>query len=109
MDKEKETRDDRMLEEMQEREVRRLNLIMHGVEEPPDTVKVNRDRQELDRIKCDEIFRTMRARTKKEDLKFCRRLGEKGDRPRPMVIGLENEEEKRHVLFRAKNLVGTRR
>jgi hypothetical protein len=50
----------------------------------------------------------MRARTRKEDLRFCRRIGERGDEPRPIVIGLENEEEKRHILSRARDLKGTR-
>ncbi len=108
MDTEKENRDDKLMEELQEREVRRLNLVVHGVEEPPENIRINRDRQEMDRNKCDELFRTMRARTKKEDLKFCRRIGEKGQNPRPMVIGMENEEEKRHVLARSRNLLGTR-
>jgi hypothetical protein len=40
-------------------------------------------------------------------LRFCRRIGEKSAEPRPMVIGLETEEEKRHILARARNLQGT--
>ena len=108
MDTERENRDDRLMEEMQEREARRLNLVVHGVEEPPETVRVNSVRQEMDRSRCEELFRTMRARTKQEDLRFCRRIGEKGPNPRPMVIGLENEEEKRHILIRSRNLQGTR-
>jgi hypothetical protein len=40
-------------------------------------------------------------------LRFCRRIGEKGANPRPMIIGLETEEEKRHILGRARNLHGT--
>ncbi len=46
----------------------------------------------------------MKARTRKE---FCRRIGEKRTELRPIVIGLENEEEKRHILFRSKNLKWT--
>ena len=47
----------------------------------------------------------MKARTRKE---FCRRIGEKRTELRPIVIGLENEEEKRHLLFKARNLMGTK-
>ena len=108
MDREKDNRDDKVMEEMQEREARRLNLVVHGVEEPPESIRANRDRQEMDRCQCEELFRAMRARTKKEDLRFCRRIGEKGPHPRPMVIGLETEEEKRHILFRSRNLQNTR-
>ena len=108
MDRGTENRDEILYGEMQEREVRRLNLVLHGVVEPPETVRTARDRQELDRTKCEDIFTNMKARTKKEDIKFCRRIGEKRAEPRPLVIGLENEEEKRHLLFKARNLVGTK-
>jgi hypothetical protein len=83
---------------MQEREVRRMNLILHGVEEQPNDVKGNRERIERDKDRCKKIFLAMRARTRRDDIRFCRRIGERGDDPRPIVIGLENEEEKRHVL-----------
>jgi hypothetical protein len=93
---------------MQEREVRRMNLIIHGVEEQSNEVRGNRERIEKDKERCERIFVAMKARTRKEDIRFCRRIGERGDDPRPMVIGLENEEEKRHVLGRAKDLRNTR-
>jgi hypothetical protein len=100
-------REDRLCDEMQEREVRRMNLIIHGIEEQPERIKNNKERLELDKERCEQLFRTMKARTKKEDLRFCRRIGEKSVNPRPMVIGLETEEEKRHILARARNLQGT--
>jgi hypothetical protein len=100
-------REDRLCDEMQEREVRRMNLIIHGIEEPPERVKINRERLEIDKSRCEQLFTAMKARTKKEDLRFCRRIGEKTAGPRPMVIGLETEEEKRHILARARNLQGT--
>jgi hypothetical protein len=46
----------------------------------------------------------MKARTRREDIHFSRRIGEKGREPRPIVVGLENEEEKRHILARARDL-----
>ena len=50
----------------------------------------------------------MRARTRRGNIRFCRRIGERGQAPRPIVIGLETEEEKRHLLFKARDLQGTR-
>ena len=41
---------------------------------------------------------------KKDNLRFCRRIGERGNDPRPIVIGLFSEEEKRHLLDTAKVL-----
>jgi hypothetical protein len=101
-------REETLYDEMQEREVRRMNLILHGVEEQPDRIKNNRERLELDKERCEQVFVVMKARTKKEDLRFCRRLGEKSAEPRPIVIGLETEEDKRHILAKARNLQGTR-
>jgi hypothetical protein len=99
--------EDKICDEMQEREVRRMNLILHGVDEQPEDIRGNHERMERDKARCELIFSAMRARTKKEDLRFCR-IGERGDEPRPNVIGLENEEEKRHILNRARDLKGTR-
>jgi hypothetical protein len=100
-------RDDKLCDEMQEREVRRMNLIIHGVDEQPEDVRGNRERIEKDKTRCELIFKAMRARTRKDDIRFCRRLGEKSADPRPIAIGLENEEEKRHILTRARDLRGT--
>jgi hypothetical protein len=107
-DKEIGERDDRLCDEMQEREVRRMNLIIHGIEEQPERIKNSRERLELDKERCEQLLITIKARTRKDDLRFCRRIGEKGDGPRPMVIGLETEDEKRHILARARNLHGSR-
>jgi uncharacterized coiled-coil protein SlyX len=106
--KEQGERDDNICDEMQEREVRRMNLIIHGVEEQPREVRGNRERIEKDKERCEKIFVAMKARTRKNDIRFCRRIGETGDDPRPMVIGLENEEEKRHLLGRARELKNTK-
>jgi hypothetical protein len=107
MNREGNDKEDKLCDEMQEREVRRMNLVIHGVEEQPDGLKGNRERMEGDKTRCELIFKAMRARTKKEDLRFCRRIGEKRNEARPIVIGLENEEEKRHILSRARDLRGT--
>ena len=97
-----------MEEELRERESRRLNLVLHGVPEPgPDTTNA-RDRMEVDKCECEIIFGGMKARTRKHHIRFCRRVGEKGDDPRPMVIGLYSEEERRHILERSRELKNTK-
>ena len=97
-----------MEEELRERESRRLNLVMHGVPEPgPETTNA-RDRMEVDKSECEMIFGGMKARTRKHHIRFCRRVGEKKDDPRPMVIGLYSEEERRHILERSRELKNTR-
>ena len=93
-----------MDDELREREVRRLNLVIHGVQEVDDEIKGNRERSEKDKEQCERIFITMRARTKKDNLRFCRRIGERGNDPRPIVIGLFSKEEKKHLLDTAREL-----
>jgi hypothetical protein len=107
-DKENERREDNLCDEMQEREVRRMNLILHGVDEQPEEIRGNQERMEKDKERCERIFKEMKARTRKGDLRFCRRIGERGTEPRPIVIGLESEEEKRHILGRARELKNSR-
>jgi hypothetical protein len=107
LNKESEQREDKLCDEMQEREVRRMNLIIHGVDEQPDGIRGNIERMEKDKERCEKIFKAVNARTRKDDLRFCRRIGERGADPRPIVIGLETEEEKRHILGRARDLRNT--
>ena len=39
----------------------------------------------------------MRARTRRYQIRFCRRVGEKGNDPRPIVIGLYRKERSREL------------
>jgi hypothetical protein len=84
-----------------------LNLIIHGVKEPRDNLEGNWKRADEDNEMCLRIFRTVHIKTMKTDIKFCRRVGPKSREPRPLVIGLHNEEERRHILEKAKDLQNT--
>jgi hypothetical protein len=104
---EKEERSDALAEELREREMRRNNIIIHGLREP-EHIHQARDKMENDRQTCGEIFNIIGARVRAADLRFCRRIGERGRDPRPLVIGMRSEEEKRTVLDRAGALRGSR-
>ena len=95
-----------MEEELREREARRLNLVLHGVQE--SEAREPRDRMEADRDECEHIFHVMGARVRRHQIRFCRRVGERGQDPRPMVIGLYTEENKRNILERSRYLRNTR-
>jgi hypothetical protein len=99
--------EERMCEEMRERDIRRLNLVLHHVEEPNHRIKDGKERMEADRKECEKIFKAARARTTGENIKFCRRIGERGDDPRPLLIGLNSEDEKKHLLEKARELQKT--
>ena len=60
-----------MEEELRERESRRLNLVMHGVLEPGQDIKEQRDRMEADKEECERIFWGCGARTRKQQKRFC--------------------------------------
>ena len=61
-------------EELREREARRLNLVLHGVPEPGPEVKEARERMEMDREECENIFAGMGARLRRQQIRFCRRV-----------------------------------
>jgi hypothetical protein len=46
IDNDKEARDDALCDELRESELRRLNIIIHGLQEPQQSVVFNRDRIE---------------------------------------------------------------
>ena len=109
------SRMDRMVDEMEEkldtelreREVRRQNIIIHGLDEVSDTVSGNRERMEADKQNCEAVFRALGARTGANNIRFCRRIGERGRTSRPLVVGLNSEGDKNFILSRAKNLLNT--
>ena len=108
MEREKEARDNMVCDEIQEMEARRRNLVIHGLSEAPDTIRINRERMEWDKNLCGELFQVMGARVRKEELRFCRRIGERGGALRPIVIGVEEDRDKNHLLIKARMLKGTR-
>ena len=46
--------------ELRERESRRLNLVIHGLQEPAENIKDPRERMEADKIECEKLFIAMR-------------------------------------------------
>ena len=107
MEAEAETRDRRMVGELQEWSCRRKNLVLHGLREPPTEIRANRERMEWDINCCGQLFQTIGVSTRKDEIRFCRRVGEIGMEPRPVIIGLYSEDVKEQLLAKARNLRGT--
>ena len=93
--------------ELREREVRKQNLIIHGLAEVGDNVSGNKERMEADKRNCEAVFRALGARTGANNMRFCRRIGERGQASRPLVVGLNSEGDKNFILSKAKNLLNT--
>jgi hypothetical protein len=95
-------------EEMRERDMRRKSVVMHRVGEAGDEVRTVEGRKEWDLKSCDNIFKALKMNfTSENAVKFCRRVGEKGAGPRPMVVGFRREAQKEDLLESAKDLRNT--
>jgi hypothetical protein len=95
-------------DEMREREARRLNVVFHGVGEKEQVEgDTGKDRAAWDKKSCLNIFQALELDLTEEDVKFCRRLGEKGEEPRPLLAGFYTETERSRLLRNAKRLENT--
>jgi hypothetical protein len=93
-------------EEMSMREEKRKNVVVHGLAEPNG--EDGWARMEEDRKKLNKIFTVLDINVAVEtDVEFCRRIGEKSDRARPLVVGFYNEWAKNTLLRNCRYLAGT--
>jgi hypothetical protein len=97
--------DDGMFEELRAREAIRRNLVVYGLEEPDQTE--GKDRMEADKNECENIFATIGSKARRADIRFCRRLGERGEDARPLLLGMTSETVKCEILDRARELQNT--
>ena len=91
--------------ELRDREEKKCNVVIHGIPEAEDELsgieKKEYDVQSILNI-TDEILPN--EKYDKNDFKFVKRLGEKSENPRPILLGLKNEDSKCLLLRNAKNL-----
>ncbi len=65
----------------------RLNLIIQGIQECNEKTVSGEKRIEWEQNKIDEIFQVLELSLIKEDIKFCRRVGEKSESPSALIVG----------------------
>ena len=95
-------------DEMREREARRLNVVFHGVGEKEHAEgDTGKDKAAWDKKSCVNIFDALEIGLTEDDVKFCRRLGEKGEEPRPLLAGFYTEMERSKLLRNASKLEKT--
>jgi hypothetical protein len=86
-------------EEMSLREEKRKNVVIHGMDEPDGADG---------RSRMDHIFTALDVNIAVEsDVEFCRRVGEKAERSRPLIVGFYTEWTKSVLLKHSKYLVDT--
>jgi hypothetical protein len=108
MQEERERMRKERMEEMRERDIRRKNVVMHRVGEAGEGVRTVEQRKEWDLKSCDNIFKALNLNMKSENVvRFCRRVGEKGEGPRPLVVGFRRESQREDLLEKAKDLKDT--
>jgi hypothetical protein len=82
-----------MLEEMNLREEKRKNVVIHGLVEAEGVDGWRR--MEKDKEQLNNIFTVLDINlTVETDVEFCRRIGERGDRARPLIVGFFTEQAK---------------
>lgn len=91
--------------EIRERESRKMNLVIHKVGELTRDGSTPEERRGWDLTTCDNLFKAMKINLRSEEaVQFCRRVGEVGDTPRPIIIGLWTQRDRHLILNRAPEL-----
>jgi hypothetical protein len=85
-------------EEARERKARELNVIMHGLEECRDSALGGDEKMRIDVQKCVEVFSVLDLGVGPGDIKFCRRVGARGDTSRPLIVGFYSDRTRNQVL-----------
>jgi len=94
-----------VLLELRERKARRLNVVLYGIGE--SSAESVEERRNWDRQSCVNIFKALKLNLNNSCIKFVRRIGEKGARPRPLVAGMMKEADKNLLLDSASGLKDT--
>jgi phage shock protein A len=108
VDKKVKKSENTVFEEMRERETRRMNVVFHKVGECENERASGFEKLEWDRMSCCNVFRELRLDMDNDSIKFCRRLGERKEGPRPMVVGFFLEADRSKLLRKAKDLEKTK-
>lgn len=98
----------RMSAELRERESRKDNIVVYGLNEPPFDVK-GKDRKEIDTVSIQDLLDDMKVEASaKSDVKFSYRIGELmnnvHEKPRPLCVGFRSQTVKDNVFKAATNL-----
>ena len=85
--------------EIREREEKRSNVIVYGIPEGSAELK-GMARKDYDIKQVCDIAKEIDVNLQAKDIKFAKRLGEKGDNSRPIQVGLVDKDVKKVELLR---------
>jgi hypothetical protein len=96
-----------MYDELRQRELRKKNVIFHGIQELQGENSTYRERNDWDKASIGNILKELRVDVREDAVKFCKRIGEIGNAPRPLLTGFHMESDKLNLMRVAKNLENT--
>jgi hypothetical protein len=85
-------------EENRERKEREMNIIIHGLEKCNDQGLSGPERMEQDARYSQELFAEAGVRVTPTDIKFCRRVGPRGEKERPLIVGFYSAATRNRIL-----------
>jgi hypothetical protein len=85
-------------EENRERKDRELNVIVHGLEECEGQGMTGAEKMGADTTAGLRLFTEAGIRIQPPEIKFCRRVGPRGERARPLVMGFYSQMVRNRVL-----------
>jgi hypothetical protein len=94
-------------EEMRAREAIKRNIVINTLKEADLKITDGIERLEADKAECEKIFIAAGSEARKKDIRFCRQIGEKGEEPRPVLLGMKSETIKCDILDQARELRNT--
>ena len=81
-----------VFKEIQERDARKHNVVVHGLPEASASVKDGKERAAKDLEKLQELLGVIELQIQASEVaKVAYRVGRKGEKPRPLVVGLKTE------------------
>jgi hypothetical protein len=89
-----------------ERESCQVNLIVHGLAEPPEDIKDGRERAAADNSKVQELVNLIEAGVQvSESVRYNKRLGAKKEHEtRPLLLGFRKRDDRDKILSNAPKL-----
>jgi hypothetical protein len=97
IEKAAETVDGNIYEELREREAKRLNVVMYGMGEAAEEA-TGRERWDWDIKSCENLFHALKIDIPVDNIRFCRRVGERTTTARPLVVGFYEERDRLRLL-----------
>ena len=90
-----ENKEDAVFAELQDRDYRKANLIIHKLQEPSSSLRNPQESKEKDIERVMKVLKEIKCENInfEEDVKFCVRIGEKSKDPnkvRPLLIGFRD-------------------